>query len=62
MNWSQFTAHFVANKRSMPAAVAAEIGRTAKARVAARWQAGRADCALDFTDLVDAIEKAVMGA
>lgn len=59
MTFSQFTAHLAANAKHIPAAIAAEVRRDAKARVTARWQAGRADSELDFSDLIIRIENAV---
>lgn len=59
MTFSQFTAHFLANKASIPASAAASIRREAIARVQERFQDGRGNCVLDFSDLVQKIEKAV---
>ena len=59
MTFSTFTAHFAANASRIPASVAAEIRREAKTRVMDRFAAGRADCILDFSDLIGRIEAAV---
>lgn len=59
MSFSTFTSHFAANASNIPAAVRAEIRREAKTRVMDRFAAGRADSALDFSDLIRRIEAAV---
>jgi len=59
MTFSIFTAHFAANRNLIARAVAEEIRREAIARVTERMQAGRADSALDFSDLIERIEKAL---
>jgi len=62
MTFSQFVAHYNANHGQVPHAVMQQIRRDAVARLKECMQAGRADCALDFSDFVQRIEKAVGGA
>ena len=62
MTFTAFTAHFAANQNKIAASVAAQIKREARARIIERQQAGRADSALDFSDLIHRIETAVAGA
>lgn len=59
MTYSMFIAHFAANRRHIPVGVAAQIRFDAIRRIQERQQAGRADCVLDFSDLVDRIEAAI---
>ncbi len=59
--YSQFVAHFSANRRYMAPAVAEGIRRDARSRVIERQQAGRADAPLLFDDLIERIERAVAG-
>ena len=56
VTFSQFWAHFLANKSRIPARSAASIQREAKDRLRARYAAGRADGVLDFADLAAEIE------
>ena len=58
--FSQFVASYNANHKSVPHATLQIIRREAVARLKERQKAGRGDCVLDFTDLVERIEKAVM--
>lgn len=59
MTFSQFTAHYSANKSRIPASIASTIRREALARVVERQQAGRADSVLTFDDLIERIEIAL---
>ena len=61
MTFSQFTAYYTANKTNVPASLAAYVARTALARVTERMQAGRADSALCFRDLIEKMEGAIAG-
>lgn len=56
ITWSAFAAYMVDNKRFVTASLWAEVARAGKQRVIERQQAGRADSALDFTDLVARVE------
>ncbi len=58
---SHFTAHFDANRRYMPRAVARAILTAAAKRLGARQAAGYAERPLLFDDLIDRIEQAVAG-
>lgn len=59
MTFTQFISHLAANKRHLAPAVAEQIRQDARQRLVIRWEAGRADCILDFTDLVNRIEAAI---
>lgn len=59
MTWSSFTATYNATKA--PASIKAAIRREGVARFQARVQAGYADEALDFTDLVNQLLDAEAG-
>jgi hypothetical protein len=62
MTFNQFVAHYNANHGRVPHAVMQQIRRDAVAVLKARFAAGRADSALDFSEFVSRIEKAVAGA
>lgn len=61
MTFGQFTSYFAANQNQVPAALASEIRRTAKARLIERMQSGYGDCLLDFSDLIQRMEASVAG-
>ena len=61
MTWSMFVAHYVANRRHMPRAVATQILREAVDRLEGRFCEQRAGGMLDYTDLIERIENAVAG-
>ena len=61
MPFSTFVAHFTTNQNHAPHAVMRQIRREAIARVSERMQAGRAEGAIDFSDLINRIETAMQG-
>ena len=61
-HFSDFVAHFAANRRYMAPVTAATIRKVALTRLAERQAAGRGDTPLLFGDLIDRIEAAVSGA
>jgi hypothetical protein len=58
---SQFVAHWAANKRHIPASARDRIARIYRERMAAHYARGRADEPLNFADLCEAIEDAIVG-
>jgi hypothetical protein len=59
MTFSAFTAYFTANRKHVPAALANDVRRAALSRLQERMQAGRADSALDFSDLIERMETSI---
>jgi hypothetical protein len=61
MTFSQFVAHWTANRRHVAASVAEEVRRAAVARLQERMSDGGANAPLCFADLVQRMEAAVGG-
>lgn len=61
MTASIFLRFLADNEKYLPKALVREIKTAAKARLIERYQAGRADSILDFSDLAARCEKAIAG-
>jgi len=61
MTWSTFTAYLTANAKHIPAGVFTAAKREGLARYVERMQAGRADAALTFDDIVRRCEASIAG-
>ena len=60
MHFSQFTAYMVQNRRNIANATWQKLRREGIARLTERMNSGRADCELDFSDLVQQAEATII--